>query len=75
MKLYGRLSALASDITGNGVDYKPTNAQQEVFDLFDERLKGAQRRFTRFLEVDLKSFNSILKKSEISQMPDGIPEP
>lgn len=75
MKLYGRLSALASDITGNGVDYKPTDAQQEVFDLFDERLKGAQRRFTRFLEVDLKSFNSILKKSEISQMPDGIPEP
>jgi hypothetical protein len=75
MKLYGRLSALASDITGNGVDFKPTYAQEEVFSLFDDRLKEAQARFTRFLEVDLQKFKTNLKSSEIKLIPDGIPEP
>ena len=75
MKLYGRLSALASDITGNGVDFKPTDAQQEVYTLFDERLKGAQKRMTRFLEEDLNQFRAKLKGSEIKLIPDGIPEP
>ena len=31
IKLYGRLSALASDISGFGADFKPTDQQREVY--------------------------------------------
>lgn len=75
MQLYGRLSALASDITGNGVDFEPTDAQREVFTLFDERLEGAQQKFKIFMEVNLTRFRSTLKKTELHLIPDGIPEP
>lgn len=39
IKLYGRLSALASDINGSGIDFRPTNQQGEVYEVLDERLK------------------------------------
>jgi photosystem II stability/assembly factor-like uncharacterized protein len=65
MKLYGRLSALASDITGNGVDFKPTDQQREVYAIFNERLNDINERFTNFMEVELKTFNTQLKKSEL----------
>jgi len=38
MKLYGRLSALASDITGHGIDFKPTDQQREVYTVFDKKV-------------------------------------
>jgi photosystem II stability/assembly factor-like uncharacterized protein len=75
MKLYGRLSALASDITGNGADFGPTDAQQQVFELYDKRLLDANQRFTLLLEVELVKFKSRLKQTELKMLPDGIPEP
>ena len=39
MQLYGRLSALASDLTGHGIDFKPTDQQREVQAIFNKRLK------------------------------------
>ena len=65
MKLYGRLSALASDITGNGVDFKPTDQQREVYAIFNERLDLINTRFTNFMQVELKKLNTQLKKSEL----------
>lgn len=70
MQLYGRLSALASDITGNGVDFRPTDQQREVKALFDQRLEAVSERFKEFMEVQVGNFNSRLKKSELQLMPD-----
>ena len=42
MKLYGRLSALASDITANGVDFRPTNQQGEVYGVLKGRMVRIQ---------------------------------
>ncbi|MGB5170855.1 MAG: glycosyl hydrolase, partial [Eudoraea sp.] len=65
MRLYGRLSALASDITGNGVDFKPTDQQQEVFTIFNERLEKVNKRFTEFMELEVKKLNTQLKRSKM----------
>jgi hypothetical protein len=65
MKLYGRLSALASDITGNGVDFKPTDQQREVYAIFNERLEAVDQKFENFMEVEVKKLNVQLKKSEL----------
>lgn len=65
MKLYGRLSALASDITGKGVDFKPTDQQKEVYSIFNKRLKAINDKFHTFMNVEVKKFNSELKKSEL----------
>ncbi len=70
MQLYGRLSALASDITGNGVDFRPTDQQREVKALFDQRLEAVSKRFREFMEVEVGNFNSRLKKSELQLKPD-----
>ena len=65
MKLYGRLSALASDITGNGVDFKPTDQQREVYAIFNKRLEAVNQKFKRFMEVDVKKLNVQLKNTEL----------
>lgn len=65
MKLYGRLSALASDIGGFGVDFKPTTQQREVYQILNERLIKAQSAYKKFFEVEVKQLNEQLKKSEL----------
>ena len=65
MKLYGRLSALASDIGGFGVDFKPTDQQREVYEVLDNRLVKAQDAYKKFFEVEVKELNKQLKKSEL----------
>jgi hypothetical protein len=65
MKLYGRLSALASDITGNGADFKPTDQQQEVYAVFNGRLEAVNQKFKKFVEVEVKKLNVQLKNSEL----------
>ncbi|MFH6602978.1 WD40/YVTN/BNR-like repeat-containing protein [Maribacter algicola] len=64
MKLYGRLSALASDITGNGIDFKPTDQQREVYAIFNKRLEDVDKKFKKFMGVEVKKLNAQLKKSE-----------
>lgn len=65
MKLYGRLSALASDIGGFGADFKPTDQQREVYAIFNQRLKDVDTKFKRFMAVEVKQLNTQLKKSEL----------
>ena len=70
MKLYGRLSALASDITGHGVDFKPTDQQRDVYAVFDKRLKAAEDRFKTFTTEDVEALNKQLKKSSLKIVLD-----
>lgn len=65
MKLYGRLSALASDITGNGVDFGPTQQQGEVKEILSKRLKAAEERLENLVENDIKEFNKRLNSQNL----------
>ncbi|WP_339667260.1 hypothetical protein, partial [Maribacter arcticus] len=65
MKLYGRLSALASDIGAFGADFKPTDQQREVYAIFNKRLKDVDAKFKKFIDVDIKKLNIQLKNSEL----------
>jgi hypothetical protein len=65
MKLYGRLSALASDIGGFGVDFKPTDQQREVYEVLNERLVNAQTAYQKFFDTEVRQLNDQLKKSEL----------
>ena len=65
MKLYGRLSALASDIGAFGVDFKPTDQQRDVYAIFNKRLEQANKKFEKFMKVDVPKLNSQIKKSEL----------
>ncbi|MDC6391045.1 glycosyl hydrolase [Maribacter sp. PR1] len=69
MKLYGRLSALASDIGGFGADFKPTDQQRDVYAIFNKRLKDVDAKFKKFIDVEVKQLNSQLKKSELQIQP------
>jgi photosystem II stability/assembly factor-like uncharacterized protein len=61
IKLYGRLSALASDMQG-GIDFKPTDQQGGVYEVLDERLQNAVKQFEKLQEEDIKAFNKALEK-------------
>lgn len=65
MKLYGRISALASDISGFGADFKPTDQQREVYAIFNKRLKDVDTKFKKFMDIEVKKLNIQLKKSEL----------
>jgi hypothetical protein len=60
MQLYGRLSALASDITANGVDFKPTNQQGEVYGILKDRLIRVQQEYTTLLDQQVPQLNNKL---------------
>ena len=51
-KIYGRLSALGSDLTRYGADFKPTNQQVEVYEVLSDRLKKQQAAFDVLMEND-----------------------
>jgi len=65
MKLYGRLSALASDIGGFGVDFIPTDQQRDVYAIFNRRLEIANKKFEKFMKVEVPKMNNQIKKSEL----------
>lgn len=50
MKLYGRLSALASDLNSSGIDFPPTDQQVAVYDVLKERLDKAQASYDQQME-------------------------
>ena len=60
MKLYGRLSALASDIIANGVDFKPTNQQVEVKGVLNERMVRVQKELQTLLDKQVPQLNNKL---------------
>ena len=60
MQLYGRLSALASDITAKGADFKPTNQQAEVKGVLNERMVRVQTEFQTLLDKQVTQLNDKL---------------
>ncbi|MBV6646415.1 MAG: glycosyl hydrolase [Cyclobacteriaceae bacterium] len=65
MKLYGRLSAVASDINGSGIDFKPTNQQGEVYQVLNTRLTQVKDAFSQMIDEDIESFNKKLNKLDM----------
>ena len=64
MKLYGRLSALASDINASGIDFIPTNQQGEVYQVLNGRLQKVISEIDELIEEDINAFNQKLEKSQ-----------
>jgi hypothetical protein len=62
VQLYERLLSLASDISGSGIDFRPTNQQGEAYTGFAGKLKKVQAEFKTVLEQDIPTFNTRLKK-------------
>ncbi|MGD2069178.1 MAG: glycosyl hydrolase, partial [Gemmatimonadota bacterium] len=60
MRLYGRFSALASDVDWKGSDFPPTAQQREVADVLTGRLDEARRAIRDFLETELNVLNERL---------------
>ncbi|MEP1152666.1 MAG: glycosyl hydrolase [Balneola sp.] len=56
MKLYGRLSALGSDIMYNGGDFAPTDQQNEVFEILEDRFDKTREEYNKFVEERLVPF-------------------
>lgn len=60
IQLYGRLSALANDITANGVDFKPTNQQGDVYGVLKERMVRVQQEYSTLLDKQVPQLNNKL---------------
>ncbi|MDH5805736.1 MAG: glycosyl hydrolase, partial [Gemmatimonadota bacterium] len=69
MKLYGRLSALASDLSANGADFSPTSQQVEVHQILQERLEEARRLFELLMSHDVPQFQRLIRELNL---PDII---
>ena len=60
MKLYGRLSALASEINSSGIDFKPTDQQGAVYEVLNQRLQKTKGAFDELINHDIAAFNKQL---------------
>jgi photosystem II stability/assembly factor-like uncharacterized protein len=60
-KLYGRFSALASDISGWGADFQPTDQQRDVAAVLVERLEEAKRQADSFYGAEIDALNERLR--------------
>ncbi len=65
MKLYGRLSALASDLSASGIDFAPTDQQGEVYTILEKRLIVAKEALETLVEEDVKAFNQKLNSMDM----------
>lgn len=65
MQLYGRLSAVASDLSASGIDFRPTDQQGEVYEVLNERLLAAKGEFERLIEEDIPKFNDKLNELDM----------
>jgi photosystem II stability/assembly factor-like uncharacterized protein len=70
MKLYGRFSALLSDVAENGADFAPTTQQRAVHDLLHGRLEDTARKFDAWLAGDVAAFRA---KVRAADLPDVVP--
>ena len=61
MKLWGRISALASDVGANGSDFTPTTQQVEVHAVLRQRLDEARELFRVLFNVDAPAFQQVLR--------------
>ena len=72
-KLYGRLSALLSDVAENGADFPPTSQQQQVNDLLRQRLGAAAMQFANLLQSDVAAFRTRLRAARLPDVLAGNP--
>lgn len=72
-KLYGRLSALLSDVAENGADFPPTTQQRQVNDLLKQRLGAAAAKFAGLLQSDVAPFRSRLRAAQLPDVLAGNP--
>jgi photosystem II stability/assembly factor-like uncharacterized protein len=72
-QLYGRLSALLSDVAENGADFPPTSQQQQVNDLLKQRLAAAATAFANLLQNDVAPFRSQLRAARLPDVLAGNP--
>jgi photosystem II stability/assembly factor-like uncharacterized protein len=61
MRLYGRMSALASDLDWRGADFPPTVQQREVYDVLTARLAEVKAAIQAFIEGELNALNDRLR--------------
>ena len=61
MRLYGRFSALASDVDWKGSDFPTTVQQQEVHQVLTQRLDEATQAIQLFLDGELSQLNERLR--------------
>ena len=66
VRVYERLGALASDIGANGVDFKPTNQQREVYAVLEGQLQKAQNDYDDLTKTTLPGLNKALTKKNKS---------
>ena len=61
MRLYGRFSALASDVDWKGSDYEPTVQQRAVYQVLSDRLADTQAEMRAFFDEELARLNEQLR--------------
>jgi len=61
MQLYGRFSALASDLDWKGSDFIPTMQQREVHQVLTDRLEEAKQAIQAFFDGELNRLNDQLR--------------
>ena len=65
MQRYGRLSALASDLNASGIDFRPTDQQDEVYQVLHQRLQATQSAFEKLIKEDIPRFNEQLNELDM----------
>ena len=65
MKLYGRYNALASDISGFGADFPPTEQQIQVHAVLRGRLEEARDEYKQLMEKDVTALNGLLQDKKL----------
>jgi photosystem II stability/assembly factor-like uncharacterized protein len=61
MRLYGRFSALASDVDWKGADFVPTVQQRQVHDVLTDRFEEARDAIQAFIDGELNQLNDRLR--------------
>jgi hypothetical protein len=61
MRLYGRFSALASDVDWKESDFVPTQQQREVHRVLTDRMEEAKQAIQAFFDGELNRWNEQLR--------------
>jgi photosystem II stability/assembly factor-like uncharacterized protein len=73
MKLYGRLSALASDLNRNGADFPATEQQVEVHQQFKEQLAEYRLLYQQLMTADRAAFRRLLRELGVPDIISALP--
>ena len=73
MRLYGRLSALATDVGASSSDFAPTTQQVAVHRVLTERLQAATARAEAFFAEELDRLNEMLSERGRPRIVSDLP--